>query len=341
MKVIVLGPNYQNYEAASYQYEFMKELHNLSDSYYHYEKSEEITIKELISYANFIPNIVFYNHGWLSDNINLKDLTYAKLKGRWPKDIKKVIFLNKEYVLLEKKLKEIKKAKFDLIFTHLHYLEKFNNTSIKSKFLPLACSKKIKSNNIYKKLSDRKYDLYFSGILQNWDNKEKQGDLRKKIQKELFYCIHDFPLLKKLKYRKLKVYWKPFYKSRIKNKLSNFLHGKRLSQDDYFNTLSDSKCVLHTSSPMGIISTRVFEALGSGAIGLFSEESNANFLFKDNVHFVSFSNIDDLIYKIYQIKKSSAFSSFQEIANRGLKYIDNNHTWKNRVLKFRDELSSL
>ena len=59
MKVIVLGPNYQNYEAASYQYEFMKELHNLSDSYYHYEKSEEISIKELISLQNLFQILFF------------------------------------------------------------------------------------------------------------------------------------------------------------------------------------------------------------------------------------------------------------------------------------------
>ena len=56
------------------------------------------------------------------------------------------------------------------------------------------------------------------------------------------------------------------------------MHGKRLNQKDYFKKLEDSKFVLHTASPMGIISTRVFEALGSGAIGIFSKDSEADFI---------------------------------------------------------------
>ena len=67
------------------------------------------------------------------------------------------------------------------------------------------------------------------------------------------------------------------------------MHGKRLNQKDYFNILANSRCVLHTSSPMGIISTRVFEALGSGAIGVFSADSKAEIIFEDGIHFLSFS----------------------------------------------------
>ena len=207
--------------------------------------------------------------------------------------------------------------------------------------MPLARSYKCVSEKRYKKLFERKYDLYFSGILQNWDNREKQGDLRKRIQNELFYIIYDFPILKKFKYRNLKIYWKPFYKNRIKNMLSDFFHGKKLNQEDYFNTLSESKCVLHTSSPIGILSTRVFEALGSGALGLFSEESNANVLFEENIHFVSFNKIDELINKVYQVKNSTRYSLFQNIADAGRKLVEEKHTWKNRVLKFQSELSKL
>ena len=341
MKIIVVGPNYDNYSAASYQKEFMDALKGVCDFYYHYQESDSITIKKLLSSAKFVPDIIFYNHGWLSDNINLKDLKYSNLTGNWPKDIKHIIFLNKEYVLLKEKLKEIKQYKFDLIFSHLHNFDKFNNTKIRSVFLPLACSYKNISKERYKKIFERKYDLYFSGILQNWDQKETQGDLRKRIQHELFYVFYDFPILKKFKYRKLKIYWKPFYKNRFKNILSDFLHGKRLNQVEYFNTLSNSKCVLHTSSPIGILSTRVFEALGSGAIGLFSEESNANVILDDNLHFISFNKIEELIFKIFQIKKTTRFSTFQKIADNGRKYVEDKHTWKNRVLKFKYEVSKL
>ena len=340
MKIIVIGPKYDNYKSASYQYEFMEALKALSDAYFHYQ-GDVITIKQLISLSKFKPEIIFYNHGWLSDNVTLKDLKYTKVKGSRNTDIKHVVFLNKEYVLLEKKLNEIKKFKFDLIFTHWHNLEKFNNTGIKSIFLPLAFSSRHMTKKSHKKLSERKYDLYFSGILQNWDNKEKQGDLRKKIQNELFHCLFDFPIFKKLKYRSLNIYWKPFYKNRIKNIFSNFIHGKRLNQEDYFNTLADSKCVLHTASPIGIISTRVFEALGSGALGLFSEGSNAQIIFENKVHFLSFNKIDDLIEKIYQVKNTSKSSLFQQIADKGRLYIENEHDWENRVLKFKEEVSKI
>lgn len=341
MKIIVIGPSYNNYTAASYQYEFMEALKDLSDSYYHYERNDEVTIKQLISFSKFKPDLIFYNHGWLSDNVTLKDLKYVSILGLRDNDIKHVVFLNKEYVLLEEKLNEIKKFKFDLILSHLHDIHNFNNTGIKSIFLPLAFSSRHMSKNNNKKLSLRKYDLYFSGILQNWDRKETQGDLRKKIQNELFHCFYDFPFLKKFKYRSLKIYWKPFYKNRIKNILSNFLHGKKLDQVDYFNKLADSKCVLHTSSPIGIISTRVFEAVGSGALGLFSKESNASEVLEDNVHFLSFTRIDEFIYKLYQVKNTHKLSLFQKIADRGRMYILNEHTWKNRVLKFKDEVSKL
>ena len=157
----------------------------------------------------------------------------------------------------------------------------------------------------------------------------------------MFYCIFDFPLIKKYKYKNLKIYWKPFYKNRIKNYLSNLFHGKRLSQRDYFNILSESKCVLHTASPLGIISTRVFEALGSGAIGIFSQSSNADHIFKENTHYLSFNSINDFINKVYAVKQCKEDSKFQKIADSGRKYVEDNHTWRNRVAIFKKQVEIL
>tara|TARA_Y100001978_G_C23687893_1_gene432995 strand:+ start:284 stop:1312 length:1029 start_codon:yes stop_codon:yes gene_type:complete len=342
MNIIVLGPDYKEYSSASYQFEFMKELKRKSEKYFHYSKRNEIEIDLLISKAKFVPDIVFYNHGWLSDNPNLKLYKWTKLKGKWPKkNIKHIIFLNKEYSILEEKLNEIKQYKFDLILTHLHDFKLLNTTNIKSLFLPLAFSNRNMSNIYKKKLKNRKFDLYFSGILQNWNFKNSQNDLRKKIQSEIFYCINDFPLLKKNKYKDLKIYWKPFYRSRIKNILSNYLHGERLSQKDYFNQISNSKCVLHTSSPIGIISTRIFESLGSGSIGLFSDDSNADVIFKENIHFLNFSTIDEFIKKIYLVKSSVNSNTYQEIADQGIDCVQKFHTWRNRVSILQEELKKL
>ena len=54
MKIIVLGPDYSGYNAASYQYEFMNTLKEFSEKYYHYYHTEEINIESLIDLANFI-----------------------------------------------------------------------------------------------------------------------------------------------------------------------------------------------------------------------------------------------------------------------------------------------
>ena len=119
------------------------------------------------------------------------------------------------------------------------------------------------------------------------------------------------------------------------------MHGKRLNQKDYFNILADSKCVLHTASPMGIISTRVFESLGSGAIGLFSKNSNADIIFEENRHYLSFNSINDFINKVYSIKQCRRDSKIQKIADFGRKYVEKNHTWKNRVVIFKNQVEIL
>ena len=342
MNVIVVGPNYKNYKSASYQYEFMNALKEKSKNFFHYSNAKEIEINDLFKLAKFKPNIIFYNHGWLLDDPNLKEIRYSNIKGSFlNKKIKHILFLNKEYSRLDEKLNEIKRYKFDFVFTHLHDFDARNSSLIASRFLPLACSYENISKDRKKKLRFRKYDLFFSGILQNWNFKESQSDLRKKIQVELFYCLFDFPIFKKYKYKDLNIYWKPFYKNRIKNFLSNLFHSKRLSQKDYFNTLANSKCVLHTSSPLGIISTRIFEALGSGAVGLFSKDSNANIIFKNNIDYIAFNSIKDFINKVYLVKNSLGKSKFQKIADSGRKHVEKKHTWKNRVEMFKNDVEGL
>ena len=342
MKIITVGPSYENYKSASYQYEFMNALKDISINYFHYSDTKELTIDNLCKKANFIPELIFYNHGWLADNPDLKKIKYTNLKDHFSnKKIKHVLFLNKEYTRLEEKLKEIKRYKFDLIFTHFHEFESLNNSSISPVFLPFAYNQKEMSNNRKKHLKDRKYDLYFSGILQNWNHKNLQSDLRKRIQLELFYTVFDFPLFKRYKYKNLNIYWKPFYKNKFKNCLSDLLHGKRLRQTEYFNALTNSKCVLSTGSPLGIINNRLFEALGSGAIGLFSQSSNADFIFKENIDYLGFNSLKDFINKVYSVKESKRNSKFQKIANSGRKNVEKNHTWHNRVAIFKKQVEIL
>ncbi len=341
MNVIVLGPSYKNYQSASYQYSFEKELKLISNKFFHYSKGGDSSSKLIEKKSGFIPDVIFYNHGWLSDDPLKESIRYGNIIGTWSnKNLKHVLMLNKEYSRLKEKLKEINNFNFDIIFSHLHSLDNFNNTNKKITFLPLAYSIKDSSEKRFQKLEKRKYDLFFSGILQNWNFMSTQIDLRLRIQKELFYTLFEIPFLKKSKYRHLKIYWKPFYKSSIKNKISNLLHGKRLDQNDYFKKIEESKFVLHTASPMGIISTRVFEALGSGAVGIFSKDSEAGFLFKKNTDFIEFNGIEDLLKQLSKYNGGYKKNELQKIASQGRNNVEENHTWSNRAKFFLNNIKN-
>ena len=76
MNIIVVGPDYSGYQHASYQYEFLESLKSKADNYYHYPETNQINIKKLIYKADFIPDFIFFNHGWLLDNPSFERITY-------------------------------------------------------------------------------------------------------------------------------------------------------------------------------------------------------------------------------------------------------------------------
>ena len=335
MNVIVLGPNYDNYISASYQRDFLEELKKQTHNYFHYSVNNEIYTHIIEKKAGFTPDFIIYNHGWFNDDIKAKDLEYANIKGEWKnKNLKHILILNKEYANFDKKKFEINKFGFDFIFSHLHTIQEDLGKGNNLVFFPLALKKKRLKKNLSKDIEYRKYDLFFSGILRNWNFTASQGDLRIRIQNELFFTLFDIPIIKKFKYKGLKIYWKPFYKSKIKNKISQFLHGPRLNDLDYSKKLEDSKCVLHTSSPMGIISTRIFEALGAGALGVFSEDSNAKVIFNNMEHYIEFNDINKFIDTVYKIKDKSNKKYFQKIANNGRNKALLENTWESRIESF-------
>ena len=114
MKIIVVGPDYCKYNAASYQYEFMNSLMEISEKYFHYSKNVQLNEEQLYKKAKFVPDVIFYNHGWLQDNPSIEKINFGKInRNSSNKEIKHVIFLNKEYSKLNEKLEEIRRYKFD------------------------------------------------------------------------------------------------------------------------------------------------------------------------------------------------------------------------------------
>ena len=199
MNIIYLGPSYEKYSSASYQYAFEKELKLISNNFFSYSKNGDISAKYIENEAGFIPDIIIYNHGWFNDD-PVKPIKYANIIGSWTnRNIKHILMLNKEYARLEEKIEEINNYNFDMVFTHLHNCKKLDNANKNVIFMPLAFSPEESSESRLRELKDRKYDLFFSGILQNWNFKDTQSDIRKKIQKELFYTLFDIPFKKKIK----------------------------------------------------------------------------------------------------------------------------------------------
>jgi len=347
LKVIVLGPSYESYGAASYQRDFLRTLSELSTNYYHSTSKRDINTNEIINKAGFVPDIIIYNHGWLND-IG-EEICSFNVNGEWPnKKIKHIFMLNKEYVRLKDKVNYINNSNFDLIVSHCHKLSDLANFTKPLFFMPLAYSESFENEFISKPINEREYDLTFSGILQNPNGRWSHTDIREKIQKEFFYCFFDLPIIKKFRYRDLNIYWKPFYAAtyppgpmtykiklsilmaNIKNRISSLLCGKRCDEYEYKKLLYNSKAVLHTASTLGIISTRVFEVLRCGAIGLFSKDSQAQTLFKPGIEYTEFNNISELVEKIYSIKFSRN-SFYDLIAKRGNENTKKNHNWEARV----------
>ena len=91
---------------------------------------------------------------------------------------------------------------------------------------------------------------------------------------------------------------------------------------------------------MKIISTRIFEALGAGALGIFSEDSNANVLFRNKKHYIEFDDVENFIYSIYQIKDIKNELYFQKIARDGKDEAHSKHNWGSRIVCFLKEINA-
>ena len=141
MRILYLSKNVKNYKAANYQKEFLNALNKISSlfvygpGYKYFDKDKNL--EDIISlYGPF--NIIFVGHLWLQDE-NQKELDPWPKSGLSRISKKKFIFLNKEYTNLSKKLKWIKKNKFQCVFSHYQNCKIWEKqTKTKFRYLPFA-----------------------------------------------------------------------------------------------------------------------------------------------------------------------------------------------------------
>ncbi len=316
MKLLYLTPNHGNYGAAYYQNDLITSLKKITDiilwgpGYEVFDR--DLTLDQVFNKFNLTSNdVVCVGHGWLSDipqnsriqgryswnkNLNsnlLNSIEYCAQYDFAAHKGKKICILNKEYVSLESKLNFIKKGKFDLALSHYSNCEEFESISqTKFIFFPFSVNKekflKINHDTIYKK----KYDLCFSGLLQNpfMKNKNKSlFNLRNRIQKELFFELLDIPLYLNKKYRNKSIFWNSYQDNNLKNLILKL--GKKytkLSFDNYVYMFKNSKTTLNTLSPFNLIGPRYFECMLLGSVNLCEKSKYYSKLFTEFEHYIPF-----------------------------------------------------
>ena len=329
MRILYLSKNISNYKAANYHKEFLNALSKVTSLFvygpgYSYFDSKK-TVDDIINlYGPF--NCIFIGHSWLHDGQQIQIDPWPQ-SGLLKTSYKKFIFLNKEYTNLDKKLSWIKKNKFDCVFSHHHNCQVWQS-KIKThiRFLPFAYNDKYFLYSETKK----KYDLAFSGVLQNSHGNKVQSDVRIRILKRLYYTVFDIPLFKKKKYRHLSIFWNSIPTTFIGQILSKiFKTYSFLDIKTYAQIQKNSKVYLNCKSPLNLISPRYFENIASGCL-IITEK---NYVLKKLFSKFSYSEFNNNLSNFDQILYSSlnAYKNTKKNRKSAAKLIKKKHSWDVRA----------
>ena len=330
-KILYLSRNMKMYGASSYQQDVMDELNRQSQVFFYgpefngYNLSD--SIHDIISKMPYEPHLIILGHAWLDDKDGNKVDPHPNLKLS-KIDIPKIIILNKEYVNINEKLNYIKQNRFDIGFTHHHDTDHYAKvTGIEFKFWPFAYNPK--KFNYFN--GNKTIGLAFSGVLQNLNKYADQSDIRARIMEHLYFTWMDVPLLKKKSYSDINIVWNSISRKRLGRYLSAIL-GKRKFLDDieYSNLVQNCKLYINTLSPMGLVSPRFFECMGSGAMVFCEDSSIYKKIFPDNVYVTFKKDLSDFNEKLsFYLKQDDERIKIIEKAHNE---VQNNHTWEKRVI---------
>ncbi len=329
IRVLFLTKNLAGYKSANYQKEFLNTFSKITSVYFYgpgysnfdYKKS----VFDIISLKGPF-DFVFIGHHWLEDGNQIEI-------DPWPNSElskishKKFLFLNKEYANLSKKLKWIKKNKIDCVFSHYQNCKIWKDKAkTQFKYLPFAYDDEL----FYFSKKKRKYDLAFSGVLQNIRGNKVQSDIRKRILKRLYYLIFEIPLIKRKEYRHLSIFWNSIPTSFVGRILCKiFRTHKFLNMKEYSKIQKNSKIYINCKSPLNLISPRYFENIASGCL-VMTEKNNELKKLLPNSSYIEFSN--DLSNFDQVLKKSlSIFDSSKKKREYNAKTIQRKYSWNIRA----------
>ncbi len=350
MRVLYFSVNMQKYTSASYQQDLINSLKKKAEIVFWGPGYENFDINLDLSSIKkklFISesDCIIVGHSWLSD-IPLKNTKNYNNYYKWinEKLIKnsieycgklnfiehtgpKVLLLNKEYISLDQKLNFAKKNEFDFVLTsNINYKDYQNRTNLKFVFFPYAISNDFITNDVLKK----KYDLFFSGLIQNqyFFNLNKIKSNRILIQRKLFMSLFDIPIIKKN--FKTKIFWNTYTGIPLKDLILKVLgRYKRMPREEYIQKLHESKVVINTLSPDNLIGPRFYETMASKAICLCEETDVINSIFKPMEHYVPLNSPDEILEKLNFCLSDS--EKIQKIRDNAFNYVISNHTYDKRA----------
>tara|TARA_B100000029_G_C17573486_1_gene957435 strand:- start:618 stop:1727 length:1110 start_codon:yes stop_codon:yes gene_type:complete len=357
MKILYLTPNFSNYKASLYQFNTYKYLGKYCQlilwgpGFQNFDQN--LNLSDVVAKFNLSKNdVICLGHAWLSDlplnnssknqysgyswintngsKLNLNILEYCRKYNFSEFDGKKIIILNKEYISLEEKLKFIKENKFDLaLCLNPNFKLYEEKTGVIFKFWPNAVDH-LKFN----KQNNYKYDLCFSGLIQNYniDSSSKDSNqLRFEIFNEIFFQAFGLKILKKPKYAKYKIFWNSFSGRKYFDLILKIKKQyKYLAYDNYLELLSSSRSTLNTLGPSGLIGPRYFECMLSKSICFAEESVLYKKIFKEDENIVYFKkDLSDFKEKLNFVTSDS--SLIKKIKNNAYDFVINQHTYDKRA----------
>jgi len=331
MKIIYFTRPYAAYNSANYQCDIIHYLGKKFDltvkvleTSYGVPSGELITKNyqnNLIDQANCY-DLVVLGHNLLGDHPTENIIPYGleflnKIK------IAKVAFIQKEYARLKDKLEFFKKIRIKILISHLGDVSKIKLKDYNPKviFIPFGFDPIVFNKN--NQLS-KKWDLCFSGVLENPTWPDEQKNYRTETMSKLFMTLNGIKILKKTPAR---IFWNSVLPGqKIKNTLNRY---KRLDPIDYYKMLSQSKFTLCTTS-CGLITPRFFESMASGSTPITFPNQEINQITGLNKKVCVVNNPDELISRILE----KQYPSSEEV----IEYAHSNHTWENRINLLGKEL---
>lgn len=329
------------YKGAMYQKDVMREFDKQTDVYFYglgfanYDLND--SIDDIIEKMGCRPDFIIMGHAWLVDGLKFPVDPHPNL-GLNKIKIPKIAILNKEYLKLNDKLKFIKENQFNLIFSHHHDVETYTQlTGVQCIFWPFAYDRGLFGNQ---QKFEKNIDFAFSGVLQNQNEYANQTDIRYRIQKKMFHCQGDIPVIKSRLYKPYKIFWNSIPRKSSELYLARLFRKYRyLSNDEYSQLHRRTKIYLNTLSPMNLVSPRYFENMASKTLVFCEESSIYDCIFKTDCYVTFRSDLSDFEEKLFYYLSED--TEREKIIEAAYSLVKNKHTWEKRVNSLIVEVNNL